>query len=134
MSAILRAPTAFLNLVASALYNANLRLVYSTGPSAPQLNPVSPVATGATAAGFINTGAQTITGPAQLSPSPALALNQRSWTLTIPSSQQTGVLGVQRDINLGEFCETVAEEPGWLLALGFTPYTPVSAVPIPMTC
>jgi hypothetical protein len=62
------------------------------------------------------------------------ALNSRSWTLAIPASQANQSLGLMHAIVLGEYCETSATEPGWLLALGFTPYTPVSSVPIPQIC
>ncbi len=130
---ILRAPTTFLAALASTAYNSTLQLFYATGP-VNQQPPTSnlPIATGAAAGAFINAGSQILTGmPAQ--PGPAPTVPNRSWRLVIfPSQAIAAGLHLERPIELNEECALQAGDPTDLLALGFTPYAPVSGAPLPL--
>ena len=133
MSQILRAPVSFLTAIASAAYSANLRLYYATSPTSG-ISPASnaPVAVGAAAAAFVSPGTQTLTGLPNPGPGTSPPVPNRSWRLVIPASQAVAAgLNLERDIEINEECACQAAEPNSLLQLGFTPYTPTTAAPIP---
>ena len=139
MSQILRAPVSFLTAIASATYNGNLALyfaaasTYATSPLVQTTPPPTPlpIAVGAAAAAFINPGAQILTGlPTVVSSTPPI--NARAWRMVITPTQAIAVgLGLQRPIELGEFCECQVSDPKDLLAMGFTVYVPTGPNPIP---
>jgi hypothetical protein len=125
MSQILRAPVSFLNAIIAN--PAALKLSYASG----QVNATHDVliASGAAVVPYINAPGQVLTG---LPTYGALATNARAYRLQVPASQAIAAsLGLERDIELGEFCELQASDPKDLLALGFTPYTPTNSAPIP---
>ncbi len=138
MSQILQATTAFANLLIAN--PANLRLLYSSQYGQPRspTQPLNPqetdilVAAGSAVTPFINAGGRALQS-LPVYTNPALPLNARSWRLQVPAAQGViNVLGIFRDIELGENLEVTVSDPKDLLASGFfTPFTPTTTVPIP---
>ena len=129
MSQILQATTAFANLLIAN--PANLRLLYSSQYGRPVSSDIL-VAAGSAVTPFINAGGRALQS-LPVYTNPALPLNARSWRLQVPAAQGViNVLGIFRDIELGENLEVTVSDPKDLLASGFfTPFTPTTTVPIP---
>jgi hypothetical protein len=93
-----------------------------------------PVATGTTATAFISAGSQSLTGLPNPSAPHVPPAPQRQWLLRIPALPGLDAsAGLMKTLHLNEEAavDATPNEANWLLALGFTPYTPTSGAPVP---